>query len=230
MKQFFPNWVKTPIRRAVDYSNRQGHFFEAQGRRDILHKALITLDFNGIDGDYTEFGCCGANTFGWTAEALKRCRNIKRKQWAFDSFAGLPPAECPADEHPRWLAGTMKMGLDEFRAACTRKGITNYEVVQGFYADTLPKQPADFLPAGKIAMAYIDCDLYASTVQVLNFLKPRLQHGMILAFDDYWCYSKTDISGERKAFLEILVPEKHWRFEPYQPYGWAGASFVVERV
>ncbi len=78
-------------------------------------------------------------------------------------------------------------------------------------------------------MAYIDCDLYASTVEVLKFLHPRLQHGMILAFDDYWCYSKNEISGERKAFLEFMASDQQWHFEPYQTYGWAGVSFVVER-
>lgn len=229
MKQYVPNWIKSPIRRWLDNTRREGHFFEHQGRHDVIHQSLITLDFNGIPGVYAEFGCCGANTFGFAHQALKRCRTIKRQMWAFDSFAGLPPADCPEDDHPRWLAGTMKMGLDEFQAACRKKGIKDYQVLQGFYSETLTKQPDSFLPAGEIAMAYIDCDLYSSSLDVLRFLKSRLQHGMIVAFDDYWCYSKTDISGERKAFLEVFVGQSGWHFEPYLSYGWAGMSFVVEK-
>ena len=196
------------MRRFADSSLRQGAFFEQQGRHDIIHKALITLDFNGIEGVYAEFGCCSAYTFGCASDALKRCRHIKREMYAFDSFAGLPPADCAIDEHPRWIAGTMAMGLKEFHDACRRKRIVDYHVVPGFYADTLPNQPSEFLPSGQIAMVYIDCDMYASTVEVLHFLRPRLQHGMIIAFDNYWCYGRTDVSGERKAFLEWSAREQ----------------------
>ena len=52
-------------------------------------------------------------------------------------------------------------------------------------------------------MAYIDCNLYSSTVTVLEFLAPRLKHGMIVAFDDYFCWSPTQVSGERFALHEF---------------------------
>jgi O-methyltransferase len=228
MKRFLPNWIKAPLRWYSDSIRREGGFHERRGRRDVINKAMITLDFNGISGDYAEFGCCGASTFGYASGALARSKRTPRKLWAFDSFAGLPPAEIAEDGHPRWIAGTMKTGLAEFHALCARKGVKNYVVVPGFYRETLREKPLSFFPAGSIAFAYIDCDIYSSTLDVLRFLLPRLKHGMILAFDDYWCYSDRDLSGERRAFLEVFSSVGPWHFEPYQAFGWSGQSFVVE--
>lgn len=229
IKKFFPNWIKSPLRRISDQLRREGAYHEQAGRHDIISRAMITLDFNDIQGDYVEFGCCGGYTFGCAAQALRRSSRTPRKQWAFDSFAGLPPAEISDDDHPRWIAGTMKTGVQEFHAICARKKIRNYDIVPGFYKDTLADRPLTFFPPGSIAFAYIDCDMYSSTVDVLEFLKPRLKHGMIIAFDDYWCHSESGMSGERRAFVERFLPLADWHFEPYQPYGWAGMSFVVEK-
>jgi hypothetical protein len=79
-----------------------------------------------------------------------------------------------------------------------------------------------------IALAYIDCDLYSSTKVVLQFLMPRLKHGMIIAFDDYFCWSTTQISGERMAMIESFSNNSQWELVPYIPFGWHGQSFVVE--
>ena len=228
MKQFLPGWLKSPVRQLTDRIYRQGGYFEQRARRDFIHQAIITLDFNSISGAYVEFGCCGANTFGYTAEALRRTSRTPRVMYAFDSFAGLPPSDLPVDQHGQWIAGTMKMGLDEFHRQCRRKRIVNYHTIEGYYAQTLPRQPDTFLPKGEIAFAYVDCDMYVSTVEVLRFLRPRLQHGMILAFDDWWCYSGKSLSGERQAFEELYRLLNDWHFEPYLSYGWAGVSFVVE--
>jgi hypothetical protein len=123
----------------------------------------------------------------------------------------------------------MACSEERFRQYCRRYGVRNFELVPGFYSESLPKIGADFLPQGQIAFAYIDCDLYASTLDVLRFLRPRLQPGMILAFDDYFCVNRTGMSGEARAFRELYMsePDSPFTFEPYIQYGWAGMSFVV---
>ena len=57
-----------------------------------------------------------------------------------------------------------------------------------------------------IALAYIDCDLYSSTMPVLEFLLPRLKNGMIIAFDDYFCWSATQLSERAQGTTGILFP------------------------
>lgn len=51
---------------------------------------------------------------------------------------------------------------------------------------------------------------------------------MILALDDYYCYSPRTLSGERLACLEFLLNDSRFHFSPFVQFGWHGMSFVVE--
>jgi hypothetical protein len=189
------------------------------------------LAFNGITGDYAEFGCASATTFGLSHSAM-RFAYSPRHLWAFDSFQGLPAPTGEFDDHPVWTAGNMAFSLEEFLRACDDQDISgaSYTTVPGFYEDTIAQGAASYkgpLPTD-IALAYVDCDLYSSTRTVLEFLSSRLKHGMVVAFDDYFCYSKNTIAGERLALLEFESANAKFRFTSYQPFGCAGMSFVVE--
>lgn len=197
-------------------------------RKAFFRRAFAYLAFNRIPGDYVEFGSHGAMTFRLAWSAM-RLTGAARHLWAFDSFAGLPAPADPRDRHPRWEPGAMAQGLTEFHVACRAHGMGpgDYTAVAGFYAETLAPASGHPRPE-RIAFAYIDCDLYSSTVAVLGFLRPRLQSGMLIAFDDWFCDSAEGPSGERAATREAFGAEAAWRLEPYQPIGWHGMSFVVE--
>jgi hypothetical protein len=62
----------------------------------------------------------------------------------------------------------------------------------------------------------------------LAFLAARMKHGMIVAFDDYFCFSERNLSGERRACLEFLRENRHVRFLPFVQFNWHGMSFIVE--
>lgn len=197
-------------------------------RQQFFYNAFRALAFNGITGDYAEFGCWGGMTFAMAYGESRRQKH-RAHLWAFDSFQGLPPTEGPRDEHPIWQAGTLKTSLDEFHGLCAQRGVprADYSVVPGFYQETLDHMAADAAPRD-IALAYVDCDLYSSTRSVLAFLMPRLKHGMLIAFDDYFCWTATQISGERRAMEEALGDHPRWQLVPYVQFGWHGQSFVVE--
>lgn len=198
---------------------------EEEHRREFMRRAFHALNFNGISGDYAEFGSHGGTTFSLAYDEISRWKTV-RKLWAFDSFAGLPEQEGAEDFHPGWKKGKMATSLDAFTEHCRRRGIPDqaYEAVAGFYDETLANSA---LPAD-VALAFVDCDLYSSTKTVLEFLKPRLKHGMIIAFDDYFCFSDRTISGERKAFLDVLAENETYQFLAYVQFGWHGMSFIVE--
>lgn len=205
---------------------------EYPDRYDFFRKAIATLRFNGITGDYAEFGCCGAVTFRIAHKLLTTYSPDigPFHMWAFDSFEGLPATVGSIDEHPNWQKGKFSMSLEAFRKKCKLAGIPSdaYTTVQGFYEQTLAPTATGPRP-NKIRLAYIDCDLYSSTQAVFKFLMPRLQHGMILGFDDYYCWSSELPSGERLAVAEFFGnAESAWRLLPYVQFGWAGMSFVVE--
>jgi O-methyltransferase len=208
------------------------HFYarleERLWREHFFYSAFQALSFNGICGDYVEFGSWGGNTFKiayWEA----RRHGHGARLWAFDSFQGLPEQSKAQDEHPRWERGAMSTSEADFHAICASNGIPRdeYRAVPGFYDHTLPKLGATGAP-NDIALAYIDCDLYSSTMSVLEFLLHRLKNGMIIGFDDYFCWSATQLSGERRAQLEFFSHHPRWELVPYIQFGWHGQSFVVE--
>src|SRR5215470_9389685 len=112
-------------------------------RREFFRRAFIALGFNGIDGDYAEFGCYTGTTFGLAYSEYRKAADHlaflpyaekgQRLFWALDSFRGLPAPSCPEDEHPFWVEGELSTSVDEFHNACTRNQIPRsaYEVVEG---------------------------------------------------------------------------------------------------
>lgn len=199
-------------------------------KREFFWTVFRALDFNGIDGDYVEFGSHGGMTFRLAFDQIRQ-RRLQRHMWAFDSFQGLPDPSNALDSHPEWKKGAMATEVASFHEICRSHRIPRdkYTAVQGFYEDTLTPMKDD-APPTNIALAYIDCDLYSSTKTVLEFLLPRLKHGMILAFDDYFCWAEDRISGERKSMLEMFDKNENWSLLRYRDYGWAGTSFIVERA
>ena len=198
------------------------------GRQQFFFDAFKALRFNGITGDYVEFGSGWGRTLAIAYGESKR-HGHGAKLWTFDSFEGLPAPRGPKDEHPLWREGRFATSLEDFQAACEANGIPGdaYTVVPGFFEQTLGSRSATD-PPQDIALAYIDCDLYSSTKTVLSFLGPRIKHGMIVAFDDYFNWSPTQIAGERRALMEFLRENPRWTCLRFQRIGWHGMSFVVE--
>lgn len=211
--------------------NRPPMHWIIEERNAFFRRTMKMLAFNQISGDYAEFGSHGGLTFGM-AYTNARLFGTPRHQWAFDSFRGLPAPIDTLDEHPAWVEGKMCTSPADFRRQCRRIGIADDEmtIVEGFYEDTIGPGAAGYrgpLPTD-IAFAYLDCDLRSSTTTVLGFLKSRLKHGMVIGFDDYFCYSPTNVAGERAAMLEFLSGEDRFELLPYLPCCWAGMSFIVE--
>src|SRR5438477_10578680 len=173
MKRLVRSWTDRALDRiAVPYLFEL-YRRERLARREFFYNAFKALRFNGIDGDYAEFGSWGGMTFALAYGESRRHGHTARL-WAFDSFQGLPQPHGAEDEHPEWRRGKMATNVDEFHAICAANGIPReaYEVVPGFYEDTLSTSSLDEEPAN-IALAYVDCDLYTSAKAVLEFLRPR---------------------------------------------------------
>ena len=234
LRSVFPYQLLARVRMAQLYLSGDTNYYERSERRVLFYRALCLLWKNHISGDYVEFGCHGGMTFTLAYHHSQQFQRpgTTRKLWAFDSFEGLPPQSGPKDAHPAWRQGWLKTSQEAFIDICTRSGIPRsaYEVVPGFYKDTIGKDagnPPKQLPHD-IAFAYIDCDLYTSTQSVLEFLAPRQKHGMIIALDDYYCYSDEAAAGERVALLEFLRNQDQYLLVPYVQYGYHGMSFIVE--
>ena len=201
-----------------------------RSKSDFFERAFVALSFNGISGDYAEFGCEGGTSM-WLAWQEIAANPVARHMWAFDPFAGIPKTEDPEDDQLTWIPDTVSMGVDDFHSVLATRGVPRdaYTTVDGDFAASLPRLGSHAEPRD-IALAYIACDLYSSTVSVLEFLEPRIKHGMILAFDDYYCWTASDVSGERAALETFAADHPEWNFHRYMAIDWDGAAFVVENA
>jgi predicted O-methyltransferase YrrM len=94
--------------------------------------------------------------------------------WGFDTFEGLPA---------NWRPGYAKGAFAQPRLPDVPPNVT---LVPGLFEETLPA----FLTAntGPVAFVHVDCDLYASTKVVLDYIAERLAPGAIVVFDEFFNY------------------------------------------
>jgi len=208
----------------------------ALNRSDMLNLAFKFIYGNLIEGDYFEFGC-------WTGRTFRMAYNCTRYPyyrgntpyhspihlWAFDSFKGLPSIK-QIDEDKKWKEGDFFTSAKEFIDILKSHHIPDdsYSVVEGFYEDSLTKELQNrILERTRAAVIYVDCDLYESTKTVLNFVKPLLQNGTVICFDDYYCFKGRPDKGEQLAIKEFLENSRDLSFVDYYNFGWHGKSFII---
>ena len=73
----------------------------------------------------------------------------------------------------------------------------------------------------------IDCDLKESTKLALEFIKPSLQEGTILIFDDFLDYKGSMVKGECGAFEDFKKSYPNFLFRRAFDYGYRGRAFIV---
>ena len=203
---------------------------EMRERYEFMVKAFSAISVNGIKGDYLEFGVGYGKTM-WAAWRASRAAGLSPHLWAFDSFEGLPDPTSDIDvDHPSWQKGRYAVKQERFATNLSSMGLAenDFTAIPGFFSESLVRERRDQLPS-MVAMAYVDCDMYSSTVEVLDYLRGIVTTGTIVAFDDWFCWSPTGRSGEQVALEELIEADPELEFNAYLPIGWHGMSFFVTR-
>jgi len=218
------------------------------GTNGCLHTAAQFVTWNQVPGDYYEFGVYQGDSFAAAWHALTNLRrrhgqsgflgesnSPEFKQWleekprfvAFDSFEGLPDgAEA---RHVDYKVGAFACSEENFRRNIARAGVAMSDVitVKGFYDQSLTPEVKQQHRLRKVAVAMIDCDLYESTVPVLDFLTDLVQQGTILIFDDWFRFKGSPNHGEQRAFREWQERNPHLQLIEYWREGPQAVSFLV---
>ena len=199
-------------------------------RSGMISLALWFMYGNGLEGDYLEFGSLQGRTFRLACEHHRRDFEGRMHFWLFDSFQGLPEPT-GIDVDPKWRSGLLAWPLNDLHLVAEEIGAprTAYTPVEGYYDDSLtPELAAQLVADGvRAGIVYVDCDLYSSTKVVLEFVRPLLQTGTVLCFDDYYCFQGDPGKGEQLALREFLEAEPGVGVVEYYRYGWHGRSFIV---
>lgn len=185
-----------PVReRAIRALNSSVNYIEANMPDAIgfeTQKELIVYSLNEtrVSGFFLEFGVFTGGTMRFMAK-----KKPTESFHGFDSFEGLPEhwSGMPLVKHSFSLKGNLP------------KVPSNVKLHKGWFNETLPIWRKEY--KNKVAFIHIDCDLYSSTVDILENLADHIQIGTVILFDEYFNYSNWQ-NHEYKAWKEFTTKFK----------------------
>ena len=204
------------------------------GKHGCLHAAASFVTWNQIEGDYLEFGVYQGASMAAAYRALARNHRLHPSSssdsprfFAFDSFAGLPPG--PGQRHVDYFPGAYSCSEAGFKANLAKEGVDLSRVISvpGYYDHTLNQETKRQHGLRKAALVMIDCDLYESTVPVLEFLTDLVGQGTILIFHDWFRFKGRPDCGEQRACREWLGRNPRLELIEYWREGPQAVSFLV---
>lgn len=165
------------------------------------HENIVLAAQNAPDeGMVVEFGVGEGTSLGWLQQELPGRRVV-----GFDSFEGLPED---------WRSGFPQ----GFFGHVNPEDFNGHELCVGWFDETIPS----FFAANDdpIALLHVDCDLYSSTVTVLEACMPRMVAGGVIVFDEFFNYPAWE-QHEARAWREYLTahPEFQVEYVAYVPSG-----------
>jgi hypothetical protein len=146
-----------------------------------------------------------------------RSSQEQRKYWGFDSFKGLP--EPITEELGVFHEGQFDYEMTQVNKNLTKNKVdlTKIKLVPGFYEESLSDELRNQLVSEnfKVSVLYLDCDLYESTLCVLNFIEEFLQSGTVICFDDWYSYGAHKDKGQPRAVVEFLQNHPGVKFDEW---------------
>lgn len=193
---------------SADFVTRNIPLALGKSHYDLRRDAIVNAPADGL---FLEFGV-------WRADWINKFAAMRDVPfYGFDSFEGLPEAWSTMPAATFSLGGVLPPVAD---------GVS---LIKGWFSDTLP----GFLEAHpeKISFMHIDCDLYSSTMDVLNGVRSRLQVGTHIVMDDFMLMPGWQ-NEEHRAFFEFVQREGiAFEYTGYSnEYPGCSASVVLTKV
>ncbi len=158
------------------------------------------------DGDVIEMGVgmggAGDPYSCFDTAVYIREKFLDKKIYACDCFKGLPYTE---DCSFLKIGECFTFTAEEFIEAVKKEKLENIIVpVVGLFKDTLPS-----LSDKRFCFAYLDADLYQSTLVAVKFLISRMTIGGVMGFHD--CESGSRCKGVIKVIREYMEPNPKYK-------------------
>jgi len=199
-----------------------------------IKKALFITAHDSTKGSYLEFGVFTGSSFNFAMKANKKIEKLFGKMdcefIGFDSFKGFDEIK-KGDDNPSFK--------DHIFSVDEKKVLKNIEkcskgqksrIIKGFYKDTLENKTANDLNIRKARVVLIDCDLKESTRLALEFIKPSIQEGTIVLFDDYVFFKGNKNKGEYGAFEDFRKKYPNILFRRIFDYGYGSRAFIAYKI
>lgn len=146
--------------------------------QDDLHNTL-----------FLEFGVMYGISMNIFVEIYEKYKISDVLFFGFDSWQGLPKEEKDVGFQSNWVEGSFKGSVlpDTLQKFHNK---TNVFLVDGWFKDTLTTNLIQRFGNKKVGIVHIDCDIYSSAIEVLEFLLDNrlLQKGSLIIYDDWGGY------------------------------------------
>jgi hypothetical protein len=202
-----------------------------KNRWDVIDKLADYLVGTQLPGDYLEFGVFEGKTFSYAFKIMAPLFPDMRFV-ALDSFEGLPEPR-GIDSKDNYTSGFFKgqfaCDIGQFERNLRAKAVDMDRVtmIKGWFDSSLSPGGNAHNSVSKVAAAWIDCDLYESTVPVLDFLTSKISVGSVLLFDDWRCYRNLPDFGQQRACREWLMSNPKITLNTFVDFGFHGQAFTV---
>lgn len=199
-------------------SIRLASFEKYVGRNHLMRFAARYELFRRITGVKGSIVECGVHQGGGVMAWAKLCSTFEplafhRRVIGFDTFEGFPEvterdAPAPGVDNPESTAGGWCAGPEIYRELNTliadyddRRPLSRFPKIELVRGDALRTIP-DYVRRNRhlvVSLLFLDFDLYEPTKIALEWLRPRMPRGSVIAFDEvnsaFW-------PGETEAMLE----------------------------
>jgi O-methyltransferase len=165
----------------------------------------------------------------WFANNFAHEIGLNLRFYGFDSFEGLPKSN--VDIHRNWKEGSYSASIEDVNASLNKWGMQlPYSLIKGWYSKKLFEKMQREQPFDNPIIVVIDCDLYESAIEVLNFIHPKMSIGLILLFDDWNAFSGDENHGERRAVKEYENNNPSFKKSSLFSFGTYGEAFEVVNI
>lgn len=220
-------------------------------RVGALHRAWGYIFSNQLRGAYYEFGVYFGDSFRnsyrvygdfahwiqsqlhstetWRPKLAAHYADFAHEFYAFDTFEGIPENN---EGNAAFQKGNFACDLATFRRLNSAVGIKDggrFKTFKGRFRDVAKNQSGDLEQLQAAAIVNIDGDLYASAVEALDIIAPKLVQGSVLLMDDYHHFAARNDAGTRRAVKEFLEKHPNLSLESWFAYEFVGQAFLVHK-
>lgn len=228
-RKFSPE-IRSKVLAARDSVKRQ---FQIEGDNNIILTCEKIQEGRHLEGDIVECGVFKGTTIFPIAQFCME-QNVEKHIVGFDTFGGFPEGQTHAYDLPQYFKTLLEKEVitnEHYEKARERtRGFTdhshltinyfqdienvfkvalsypNIELIKGIFAKTLP------MYTNRIAVLFLDCDLYQSYKDCLETLYEQVTSGGAIIFDEYYSLK---YPGARVAVNEFF-DDKTGCFEMYR--------------
>jgi hypothetical protein len=186
------------IRRATTAFSRVDHVYDVLAEFMAQYKPPFSI---------LEFGTAQGYAF---AKLLGATRYLHLEDQVtvhgFDSFEGLPVASSAEDRglmRNPWMTGAYRASYDALHAYAVKHKFHNFRLHKGYFEDSITPDVLEGFRTTPPILVWVDCDLYTSSVTVLQRLIPVLRSGCVIYFDDLDFNYRSRFTGQARLVREI---------------------------